>query len=140
MPSIRLLSAGSLTVVLLLGTAFAFLPFWLGGRSMRVYCESVPLGLTAAQVRDQAAVQGYEVSYEEVFSGPRHRDEDGGLDDGGADGGADAGDQVDAGALDAGPKTVAGAATIDDPRYFRPRCQLSFDDAGVLRERKFRDD
>ncbi len=131
MPSIRVLSAGSLTVVLLLGLAGAFLPFWLGGRQMRAYCDSVPLGLTAAQVREQAARQGYEVSYEELFSGPKPRDVDGGLDDAGVDAGTD---------VDAGPKVVVGAATIDDPQYFRPRCRLTFDDAGVLQARTFTDD
>ncbi len=124
--SMRLKSALGLSAVLMLGLVAAFVPFYLGSRSMQRFCTSLSLGGTAAEVRAQADRAGYDVSYESLFS-KTESDSDGGID-----GGVDP-------ALDAGVPKVVGGAFASDPQFFRPRCVLRFDADGHLSSRTFTD-
>ncbi|GEM_PF-6618585 len=58
----RQIRAGSLFVLLLIGTLVAFGPVILSSRKVRRFCDRLPAGTPAAEVQTQAAARGYTVT------------------------------------------------------------------------------
>jgi hypothetical protein len=127
----RLWSAVGLVSVLAIGTVIAFLPFYFGGTRMKDFCVALQPGTPSHAVRALANENGYEVSYEALYTPTRLDggcEVDAGVDDGGAPC-ADAGVADDAGFT---PQPFAGDALVTDPQFYRPICALHFDGTGHL--------
>lgn len=112
----RTLSSLSFATLLLLGTAAAWVPFYLGNREMKAFCGALTPGSSAKAVRAAARAEGYQVSFERRFQGP--------------DGGAPLLEDTQA---------PLGEANVEDPQFTLLNCAVTFDAEGQLTSTRFTD-
>jgi hypothetical protein len=63
-PSLRYLVNGGAILLFITGTAIVFWPFHRAAADMEQFCASVTTGMTVAQVKAQAAANGYDLVIE----------------------------------------------------------------------------